>query len=421
MFIKDTLSSGVRVVTEEVPAVHSVALGIWVRTGSRNETEQQHGVSHFLEHLLFKGTAKRTAKQIAEALEAVGGQLNAFTTKEYTCYYAKVLADHLDLAIDILTDMFFNSLMDPNDIAKEKNVILEEIKMYEDSPDELVHDLFAKTVWKGHPLGRAILGTAESVQQIQRQDIIDYYNSQYVSENVVVAVAGKIKHPEIMERLAPMFSKMTSGHRSVSGEAPTPQTAVRVQEKEIEQVHICLGTPALSQDSEDVYPLHVLNNVLGGGLSSRLFQQIREDRGLAYSVYSYHTTYFDSGLFAVYAGTSLANLKQVTELIGGEIISIRDKGILPDELQRTKDQIKGNLLLGLENVSSRMSRLGKTELCFDRIVTAEEVVERISKVTLEQILELGRRLFAPEKFTITAIGPQVDQIDFQEIINTMAG
>ncbi|MHB1125548.1 MAG: M16 family metallopeptidase [Bacillota bacterium] len=420
MYIKETLCSGVRVVTEEVPAVHSVALGIWVRTGSRNETEQNQGVSHFLEHLLFKGTAKRTAKQLAEALEAVGGQLNAFTTKEYTCYYAKVLSDHLELAIDVLTDMFFNSLMDEEDIAKEKNVILEEIKMYEDSPDELVHDLFAKTVWKGHPLGRAILGTAKSVQQLQRKDIVDYYTHQYVPGNVVVAVAGKIKHPEIIERLAPVLSKMQGVNPSIRFDAPNPQPAIMVQEKEIEQVHICLGTPGLAQDSEEVYALHVLNNVLGGGLSSRLFQQIREDRGLAYSVYSYHTTYMDSGLFAVYAGTSMANLKQVAELITGEINNIREKGILPEELQRTKDQIKGNLLLGLESVSSRMSRLGKTELCFDRVITAEEVVERISKVTLDQVQELGRRLFAPEKFTLTAIGPKVESIDLKGILKSLA-
>ncbi|GAW91728.1 M16 family metallopeptidase [Calderihabitans maritimus] len=416
MYNKEVLGNGVRIVTEEIPYVHSVAIGIWVKTGSRNEPDNLHGVSHFIEHLLFKGTAKRSAKEIAEALDAVGGQLNAFTAKEYTCYYAKVLWEHLDLAIDVLTDMFFNARMDSRQIEKEKKVVLEEIKMYEDSPDELVHDLFAKTVWDGHPLGRAILGTEGSVKGLSREEIINYYHQQYRAENVVVAVAGRIKHEEVVEKLAPIFSNTRSLSLVDQLEEPLPSARMIFEKKDTEQVHICLGVPGLPQDHREIYTMYVLNSLLGGGLSSRLFQEVREERGLAYSIYTYHSTYLDSGLFTVYAATSPSNTSELLQVILQEIARLKEYGITEEELRRTKDQIKGNLLLGMENVTSRMSRLGKSEVCYGRVITAEEIVERIAKVEKIQVEELAKNLFDPDKFSLTCIGPESPTINLPHLL-----
>ncbi|KKM12868.1 zinc protease [Clostridiales bacterium PH28_bin88] len=416
MYQKQVLDNGVRIITEEVPGVHSAAVGIWVRTGSRHEDESIHGISHFLEHMLFKGTPKRSARRIAEELESVGGSLNAFTTKEYTCYYAKVLADHLDMAIDVLADMFFNSILDPKEIEKEKNVILEEIKMYEDSPDEVVHDLFARTVWDGHPLGRTILGTTESVMELQRDKLVSYLEGSYTVENTVVAVAGKIKHLDVVEKLNPYFTGLKYHGRP--GEeliSPTPRSGVVMEEKDLEQVQICLGTPGLSQQDKNIYVLHVLNNVLGGGLSSRLFQEIREERGLAYSVYSYQTAYADTGLFTVYAGTSPGNVQEVLELIVRELNNLKHQGITREELERSKQQLKGSLLLSMENVNNRMTRLGKTEVCFGRVITVDELLARINEVELDDVHNLARELFAPDKFTYTSIGPFVGDFDLNRM------
>ncbi|MBC7325361.1 MAG: insulinase family protein, partial [Moorella sp. (in: Bacteria)] len=318
--------------------------------------------SHFLEHLLFKGTTRRTARQIAEELEAVGGVINAFTTKEYTCYYSRVLAEHMDLAIDVLSDMFFNSLLDDQDIEKEKKVILEEIKMYEDSPDELVHDLFARTIWPGHPLGRAILGTSESVAGLNRDLIYRYYQEQYNSANIVLAAAGKFHTAELLAKLQAAFGLKTCPGKGKEYSPPQVRAGVSINVKDTEQVQICLGVPGLPQDDAGIYALQALNNILGGGLSSRLFQLIREEQALAYSVYSYHAGFVDSGLFTIYAGTSPDNYRQVVELMLEELAAVKNRGITSQELKRTKDQIRGNLLLGQENVNHRMSRLGKTEL-----------------------------------------------------------
>ncbi|MDS1029067.1 pitrilysin family protein [Bacillota bacterium LX-D] len=416
MYKKELLHNGVRIVTEEVSFVHSAVIGIWVKTGSRHEAEANNGVSHFIEHLLFKGTEKRTAKQIAEELEAVGGSINAFTTKEYTCFYAKVLAEHLDLAIDLLTDMLFNSKFAQEDIEKEKNVVLEEIKMYEDSPDELVHDLFAQSVWQGHPLGRPILGTTETVQRLSKADIQEYFKTHYIPQNTVVAVAGNIRHEVLVDKLKNIFSSWNSPMNSHSLSQPIPKTAVVCTKKDTEQVQICLGTPGLPQGHDDSYVLMVLNNILGGGLSSRLFQEIREERGLAYSIYSYCTNYFDSGLFTVYAGTSPNKAREVIGLILQEIAKVKQEGVTKEELNKTKEQIKGSLLLGVENVSNRMSRLGRTELCYQRVISAEEVIERTNAVTVEQIITLANELFKADRFSLTTIGPCVEDTYFTQIL-----
>ena len=416
MYQKTVLPNGVRIITEEIEHVRSAAIGLWVGAGSRDEREGYEGISHFMEHMFFKGTEHRTARALAESLEAVGGQLNAFTTKEYTCYYAKVLDEDLDLAIDVLSDMFFHSLFDEKEIEKEKNVVIEEIKMYEDSPDELIHDIFSEKVWNEHPLGKPILGTEASITSLSRDKIMLFLSEHYAPDNVVVAVAGKIKHADIVAKLSAQFGTFKRGGRRVLEEAPTGKTVEHYQKKETEQMHIIIGVPGLGQDDEDIYAMHIFNNILGGGLSSRLFQEIREQRGLAYSVYSYHSTYVDSGLFAIYAGTSPKNTQEVIECILQELKEISEQGITTDELARTKAQIKGGLYLGLESVSSRMSRLGKTELTYNRVLSPEEVIGKLEKVTLEDVLRVIGRLWQKDKISLMTLGPAGHEVVLSDVL-----
>ena len=416
MYRKTVLPNGVRIITEEIEHVRSAAIGLWVGAGSRDESEGYEGISHFIEHMFFKGTEHRTARALAESLEAVGGQLNAFTTKEYTCYYAKVLDEDLDLAIDVLSDMFFHSLFDEKEIEKEKNVVIEEIKMYEDSPDELIHDIFSEHVWNEHPLGKPILGTEESIKSLSRDKIMLFLSEHYAPDNVVIAVAGKIKHEDVVAKLSDQFGTFQRGGRRVLEGTPTGQTVERYQKKDTEQMHILLGVPGLGQDDDDIYAMHIFNNILGGGLSSRLFQEIREQRGLAYSVYSYHSTYVDTGLFAIYAGTSPKNTKEVIECILQELKEIRQQGITAGELARTKAQIKGGLYLGLEAVSSQMSRLGKTELTYNRVLSPEEVIGKLEKVTLEDVSRLIGRLWQREKISIMTLGPDGHEVILSDLL-----
>ncbi|MDK2820555.1 MAG: hypothetical protein PWP31_520 [Clostridia bacterium] len=419
MYFKETLDNNIRVVAEEIPFVNSVAVGVWVKTGSRNEEESIQGVAHFIEHLLFKGTSKRTARDIVEQLEAVGGIINAFTTKEYTCFYSRVLSEHLDLALDILSDMLFNSNLAEEDIEKEKRVILEEINMYEDTPDELIHDLFAKTVWPGHPLGRPILGNYQTVSSLNRKSIYQYYKEQYNSENIVLAVAGKFNTSELVQKLNTTFGQKSCPGKSSLFTAPENKSQVSINIKDTEQVQICLGVPGFSQQNDSIYSVQALNNILGGGLSSRLFQSIREEQALAYSVYSYHSSFVDCGLLTIYAATSPKNFEKVVSLILKEIASLKNEGITSAELKRTKDQIRGNLLLGQESVNQRMSRLGKTELSFNRVITAEEVIERLNSVTEEDLQSLSRQLFKAEHFSLTTLGPQVPSLNLVDMAYKM--
>lgn len=416
MYQKMVLPNGVRIITEEIEHVRSAAIGIWVGAGSRDERAGYEGISHFMEHMFFKGTENRSARALAESLEAVGGQLNAFTTKEYTCYYAKILDEDLDLAIDVLSDMFFCSLFDEKEIEKEKNVVIEEIKMYEDSPDELIHDIFSEYVWNDHPLGKPILGTEESIRSLNREKIMTFLSEHYAPDNVVISVAGKVKHDDVVAKLSTQFGTFRRGGRRVLEETPVGQKVERYQKKETEQMHILIGVPGLGQDDEDIHAMHIFNNVLGGGLSSRLFQEIREQRGLAYSVYSYHSTYVDTGLFAVYAGTSPNNTEEVIECILKEIKAIHKKGLTADELERTKAQIKGGLYLGLESVSSRMSRLGKTELTYNRVLSPEEVVEKLEKVTLEDVIRVIGRLWQKDKISIMTLGPSGHEVVLADLL-----
>jgi len=409
------LANGVTVLTEKIPHVHSASIGVWVDVGSRDENDNQAGVTHFIEHLMFKGTQRRSAKDIAEELDAVGGQLNAFTTKEYTCYYARVLDEHLPLAVDLLGDMLFHSRFDEVDIDRERNVILEEIKMYEDAPDELVHDIFAGTIWRSHPLGRPVIGGEQSVRNLSRADLRSFYKQFYIPGNIVVAAAGNFDHERLLDMLNEHFGQLTGGKKERHFVVPQPNKQVFCRTKETEQVHLCLGTPGLPIDHEKIYVFQLINTILGGGLSSRLFQEIREQRGLVYSVFSYHSSYHDSGLFCVYAGLSKENVREALELIVKEIKDLQKQGVGPAELQRVKDQLKGNLLLSLESVSTRMSRLGKSQLYLGKITPPEEIVRRIMAVTNDDIMELTRNLLKPEDFSLASVGPWDDEDTFREV------
>lgn len=415
MYSRTVLGNGVRILCEEIKSVQSVAIGIWVAAGSRYEEEAEQGISHFLEHMFFKGTQKRSALDIAQSLESVGGQLNAFTTKEYTCYYARVLKEHYPLAVDVLFDMLLNSKFDPEDISKEQKVILEEINMYEDSPDETVHDLFAQAIWDGHSLGRPVLGSKKSVSDITREDLLGYIERRYQPSRLIISVAGHTTPEETLSLLKPRLETLASRPYDSHSGPPQCHSQVKIIEKPTEQVQICLGVPAFSLNDERIYALQILNNVLGGGISSRLFQTIRENRGLAYTVYSYHSGYHDSGLLAIYAGTGPQSTKDVINMALGEVADIKAHGISDSELKRAQDQIRGSLILGQESVTSHMSRLGRTEVTHERVVTVEEVIERISSVRLEDVADVAKEVFAPDRLSLACIGPikqgEIEQIE----------
>ncbi|NTV89689.1 MAG: insulinase family protein [Clostridiales bacterium] len=405
MFIKHTLPNGLRIVSEKIPYVRSVSIGIWVKTGSRNENEQNNGISHFIEHMLFKGTEKRSAKEIAESIDNIGGQLNAFTGKECTCFYAKTLDEHLDLAIDVLSDMFFNSLFASKDMTVEKKVVLEEIGMYEDSPEELVHDILSETVWDGNPIGYPILGSKKSLKSIDIDAIRDYMNNNYTPENTVVAVAGNFDEKHLNQLVEKYFGSWVSKgthHEHFPEVRFIP--AFTTKEKDIEQVHLCMGFEGIEHGNDRLYSLLAINNILGGGMSSRLFQKIREKKGLVYSIYSYPSAYKHAGLFTIYAGMKPENLDHVREHIQDEIRLLRKKGIKPDDLMKSKDQLKGGYILGLESTSSRMNSIGKAELMLGYIDTPDQVLQKIDNISMEKVDEIIKTVFTPENIGVSIVG-----------------
>ena len=405
MYQQTILPNGLRIVCETIPGVHSVSLGIWVGTGSRYETLEDNGISHFIEHMLFKGTSRRTTKQIAEEMDAVGGQLNAFTTKEYTCYYAKVLHQYYQFGIDLLADMVTNSLFLPEEIEKEKQVVIEEIKSYEDSPDEIIHDIFAGAVLNGHPLGRTILGTPESIRRIERSTILEYLSHHYTPDNIVFAVAGNVQFDQIVTEVAKHLSGLSGKTDQHLPVVPDLQPDVVIRSKDTEQVHICMGTRGVSRNNPQKYAVYVLDSILGGSVSSRLFQQLREERGLVYVAGSNHSGYKDTGLFSIYAGTSPENYEEVITLVKQELQKLQAEPIGETELARAKEQLKGNLLLSLESTSNLMSRIAKIILFNDQLMTPEESVKKIEAVTAEQVLQAAREIFHEDNMVITAIGP----------------
>lgn len=402
---KHVLDNGVRVLIEELPHVHSAAIGFWVDTGTKNETEENNGISHFIEHMMFKGTSKRTSLAIAQALEDTGGSLNAFTDKEMTCYYARVLDDQVELAIDVLSDMLLNSTMDPVEIRREKKVVLEEIKMYEDTPDELVQDLFSQIFWRDHPLGRAIVGTRQSVRRTTREDIFAYMDEFYTPDRLVVSVAGNVSTSDVLRQLEGTVGRLRRHGKKLEEAAPEPVSTTKLKYKDIEQAHVVIGTQGLPVTHKDRYVLTVLDSLLGGGMSSRLFQEVREKRGLAYTIASFEILYRRAGIFGIYAATNPKSLQQVVDLSLAEVEKVKEGGITEDELQRAKQQLRGSLLLSLEVPRHRMSRMARNELYFGRLIPPAEVIDEIEAVGLEDIQRLTRDLFDPRYLTTTVVGP----------------
>ncbi len=405
LYRRTVLPNGVVVLTEPMDHVRTASLGVWIATGSRYEDPAQMGVSHFIEHALFKGTATRSALDIAQAMDAIGGHLNAFTDKEHTCFYLRLLSDHLDAGMAVLADMLLHPAFEPAAMERERQVILEEISMYEDAPDDLVHDLFASTLWPGHPLGWPIAGTHGSVGALGREDLATFLSSRYRPDAALVAAAGRLTHEQVTALVERELGGWSGRHVPVPAQAPTPRRATAFRNKEIEQVHLCLGVPGLPQAHPDRYAMAVLDTALGSGMSSRLFQEIREDRGLAYSITSYHAAYRDAGSFVVYAGTSPATGREVVRLTLEELVRVRRLGLTSGEITRAKESLKGSLMLDLETPGSRMTKLARSEQYFGRQITLDEIIADVDAVQAEDVRRLAAQMFDLDRLTLVAIGP----------------
>ncbi|MFJ7309025.1 M16 family metallopeptidase [Peribacillus frigoritolerans] len=401
MIKKYTCQNGVRIVLENIPTVRSAAIGVWIKTGSRNETPELNGVSHFLEHMFFKGTTKRNAREIAESFDSIGGQVNAFTSKEYTCYYAKVMDNHASYALEILADMFFNSTFDGEELKKEKNVVYEEIKMYEDTPDDIVHDLLSKAVYENHPLGYPILGTENTLETFNSDTLKKYVHDMYTPDKVVVSVAGNVDE-KLIKEVESYFGSYQGGEERLELVKPSFHENRITRKKDTEQAHLCLGYNGLEIGNDKTYSLITLNNILGGSMSSRLFQDVREQRGLAYSVYSYHSSYQDSGMVTVYGGTGTSQLDSLYETIQETLDTLKRDGITEKELRNSKEQLKGSLMLSLESTNSRMSRNGKNELMLGEHRSLDDIIIKIDEVTEDTVNELANQIFTEHSLSLVS-------------------
>lgn len=401
---KTVLPNGLKVVSESLPHLRSAALGIMVGAGSADELKGEEGLTHFIEHMAFKGTARRSAFQIASELDAVGGRLNAYTSKEYTVYYAVVLDRHLDIAVDVLTDIFLHPALREEDIKMEKGVILEEINMYEDTPDELIHDLFSATILHGHPAGLSTLGNKKSVSGFAADAFNKYRKRLYCPDNVIISAAGDLEHQKVLEMAQTVFGGFSGKKQAQKALLPNMKGEIKLKHKKTEQVHLCLGTKGMSQLDPDRYIFSVMDVILGGSMSSWLFQEVRERRGLAYSIYSSSLPLKDFGVFYVYAGTDKKNLEQVVELIVKQFTKMKKEGISADELSRAKEHLKGGLVLGLESSSARMSYIAKTEFYYGRTITIDEIFEKVDKVSLDDIVRIANDYFDNRYLTLTVIG-----------------
>lgn len=402
---KSVLPNGIRLVTERIPHVRSVAVGVWVDTGSRYEPYQRSGISHFIEHLVFKGTESRSAEEIAKAVDSVGGQMDAFTTKEHTCFYVTVLDQHLPLAADLLSDILLHPLFAPNDIEREKTVVLQEFRMVEDTPDDLIHDLFAERVWPMHPLGRPILGDKKVILSLDRDTVLTHFQDEYCPARITIAAAGRLHHDRLVDLLGGRFLGFDRGCPARDGDPPVISPRIELVDKPLEQVHFVMGGPGLRQDASERYTLYLLNTIVGGSMSSRLFQEVRERQGLVYAIHSGNAAFRDSGLFYIYAGTEPAHFGRVVDLVLQELRKVRAKGVTADELARAKDHLKGSLMLSLESTSSRMTRIAKQELYFGHYFTLDEILAGVDRVSAGQIEVLIDQLLGRTPLSLVALGP----------------
>lgn len=402
---KTILSNGVRVITEPMAHVRSVSVGVWVGSGSRSEAPSENGISHFIEHMLFKGTTSRSAEDIARSVDSIGGNLDAFTAKELVSYNTKVLDEHLPVALDVLSDLVLNPVFRPEDIEKEKGVILEEIKMDSDNPEYLVHEIFSSNFWKDHALGKPILGTKETVRKFDRERIVDHYQRHYVPSNMVITAAGNLSHECLVDLVSGRFAGLPDGDAAKRDTTPLTHARISLRNKKsLEQVHLCLGVPSYPLSHSDRFPSYVLNTLLGGGMSSRLFQNIRERQGLAYAVFSELNPYSDTGCLAVYAGTSIESARKVVSSILGEFGKLKREPVEAEELRRAKDYMKGSLMLGLESTSSRMAHLARQEMYFGRFFTMDELIENVERVTTEDVQRIACSFFDPQQIALTVLG-----------------
>src|SRR5882762_11672054 len=402
---REVLPNGLTILTEEMQHIRSVSIGIWVKTGSRHEDPHVNGISHFLEHMVFKGTEGRTAADIARQMDSIGGNMDAFTAKECICFNVKVLDEHMPIALDVLSDLVLNPVFDTSDISRERGVILEEIKMDEDNPDYLVHEIFTQNFWKDHPLGKPILGTKDTVKKFERQSVLDTYSHRFAPGNIIVAAAGHLDHDQFVDLVVKHFEHLKPAKNGFHSAEPkiVPRIVLR-NKKALEQVQLCIGVPSHPIAHEKRHAGYILNTLLGGGMSSRLFQNIRERQGLAYSIYSDLNPYRDTGCMAVYAGTSLASAAKVVRSVVNEFRDLKNKPVPEEELRRSKDQLKGSLMLSLESSTARMSNLARQEMYFDHFQDLDELIEKIEAVTAGDLQSLAQEFFKTESVAVTALG-----------------
>ena len=402
---KGSLPNGIRVVTERMDHVRSVAVGVWVETGSRHEAENRCGMSHLIEHLVFKGTATRSAEQIARTMDSVGGQMDAFTTKEHTCFYVQVLDQHLPLAVDLLTDILLNPLFNADELEREKSVVLQEIKMVEDTPDDVIHDLFAGQIWEGHPLGRPILGSREAVTSYDRQTALSHFTEEYVPPRILISVAGNATHDHVINLFSTGFQGFERGATTRTATPPITRPGVNIVNKTLEQVHLIMGFPGLRHSAPERYALFLLNDVIGGSMSSRLFQEVREREGLVYAIHSGVQAYVDTGTLYVYAATDAQNFSKVLKSTLKVIRELKKTGVTDEELRRAKDHLKGSLMLSLESTSSRMNRLAKHEMHHGTFLSMDAMLAAIDGVRHEEVQTLVTELLDEDRLALTTLGP----------------
>jgi predicted Zn-dependent peptidase len=415
---KTTLTNGIRILSKKMPHVHSVSMGVWVNVGARDESVVESGLSHFIEHMIFKGTEKRTSFQIAKEFDAVGGHTNAFTSAEHTCYHAKVMDTHLETMVDILSDIFLNSVFDEKEIENERAVILQEIGMVEDSPDEYVHVLSGNNIWGENPLGRSILGARENVARFDADTIKGFFHRFYQPERIVISVAGNLEHNRFVDLVGPAFESIRPGNGFPERITPDGRCLVNLHHRDLEQAHVCLGTTGISITDPRRYAYSLMNTILGGNMSSRLFQEIRERRGLAYSVYSFISSYVDTGMFGAYVGVDPKKTYETTLLILKEIGKLKEKRVSQIELRDAKEYTKGSLLLASESNDNQMARLAQNETHFGRYITLQSIVNSIESVTEDDVFDLAESLFQPNQFALTMLGPVTDKNAYDEILKS---